>query len=339
VHGGRQENTAVTDKHLTGVGEDNFSDIYKEDFLHRDGSTVVVCAMFTPDSPRFFQCADRLARSCEKYELPYRIYKVPEVHKSLSPSGTDNLSFTKVNFIYSNLMRFPDKNVLCLDVDIFFADYPEQIVQISNSGYDFAIYNWLNDEHNEAYLPMSGKLEAGNRYSDFYIFSHSINYLSTEQLICSGGVQFYRNSPEAKHLLKSWEAFLAGHSHFAEDQCLDYVYNNFILESVHMKPFWLDKSYMRFPWWPHVKPVIMHPGLLSSRRNPRLNEMNDRKRFYPERCRKNESEFIFPPDCIIDTRQRLLLKYEGNLLVESRPIDQEFWIYPEDVGFEQQQIQ
>jgi hypothetical protein len=308
-----------------------FHDVYTEGFRFLDSSTFVVCAFFTPDNPHYLLCADRLARSCEKYELPCSIYRVPEIHKSLSPAGTGNLTFTKANFISFNLMRFPGKNILCLDVDMFFMDYPADIVKASGSGHDFAVYNWLHDVHNETYLPVNGKLEAGNRYSDFYVFSHSINFLSDEQLLSSGGVQFYRNSPEAGHLLEVWQTVLSENPDYADDQCLDYAYNNFIRDSRDLKAFWLEKSYVRFPWWPHVKPVILHPELCSVKKRAQLDEIDGRKRFYPEKCQKNASDFLFPGGCIIDTKEHILLKEVNGRIVDRIPIRQDFWIYPEDI--------
>ena len=320
--------------HLSEKREDHFKDRYKENLRFPDKKPFIVCSMFTPDKPGLVRCADRLAHSCERHKLPYSIYQVPEIHKSLSPSGTDDLTFTKANFIHFNLMRFPGKNIFCLDADMFFMEYPDDVAKASDSGYDFAVYNWLNDEHNEAYLPVNGKLEAGNRQSDFYVFSHSINFLSNEQLLSSGGVQFYRNSPEAKHLLELWQTIISENPGYADDQYLDYAYNNFILGSRNLRPFWLDKSYIRFPWWPHIKPVILHPELCSVKKRGRLEEINGRKRFYPERCRRNSSDFMFPGDCIIDTKEHMLLKHVDGRMVERIPTNQEFRIYPEDVGFE-----
>jgi hypothetical protein len=209
--------------------DNKFNNIYKENLYLMDKSTFVTCAMFTPNKPEFFQYADRLARSCEKFKLPYIIYIVPEIHKSLSPAGKDDPSFTRTNLIYYNLMRFPEQNILCLDSDMFFIDYPNKIVELSESDYDFAVYNWLNDRHNEAYIPINRKLEAGDRASDIYIYSHCNFLFSSEQLLSSGGVQFYRNSLEAKYLLESWQTLIVSNPDFAEDQCLDFVYNNFIL--------------------------------------------------------------------------------------------------------------
>jgi hypothetical protein len=177
-------------------------------------------------------------------------------------------------------------------------------------------------------------MEKGNRYSDYYVFSHSINFISDEQLICSGGVQFYGNSVEAKKLLESWQDFIGLNPEYADDECLDYVYNNYFSDSQGLKTLWLDKSYLRFPWWPHVKPVILHPELHPRRERRRIGEIDGHTRFYPERCRRNESDFIFPEGYIIDTRERLLLKFVNDRLVDKMPAGRDFWIYPEDVGFE-----
>jgi hypothetical protein len=317
------------------VPHDRFDNIYKENFQFIDSRAYIVCSMFTPNRPELFQQADRLAKSCEKCELPYSLYIVPEIHKSLAMAGKDDLSFTRTNLISHNLTRFPDKSTLCLDVDMFFMDYPEKFDELSDLNYDFAVYNWLNDMHNEAYVPVNGRLETGDRYSDFYAFSHFIGFFSHEQLISSGGVQFYRNSDEARYLLESWQAFIASNPDSAEDQCLDFVYNNFILNRRNLKAFWLDKSYLRFPWWPHVKPVIIHPGLPGGGTRKLLTEVNGRKRFYMERCQpKSLDDLIFPRDCIVDTKEKVLLKIVNNRIVDRRPIQQEFWIYPEKVGLE-----
>lgn len=310
-----------------------FTKIFRENLHSVSNSSFIVCAFIT-DAPKYRLYGDRLVSSCEKYYMPYSIYLVPCVHKSISPSGRDDEELTKAYFIRFNLDRFPDSNVLYLDADMFFMDYPSDIVRASRSGYDFAIYNWLNDEHNEAYVPLNMKLESGNRYSDYYVFSHSIKVFSSDQLICSGGVQFFRNSPVAKMLLEHWKSFVVRHPGYADDECLDYVYNNFIAESCGLKAFWLNKAYIRFPWWPHVKPVIIHPGLPAEGSGRHIEVLEKKPRFYPEKCRHNPGELLFPRDYVIDTKERLLLKVVNNRVVDSSPIPQEFWIYPEDVGMD-----
>jgi hypothetical protein len=308
-----------------------YKKIYKEGLSSLNRSPFLITAMFTADDPHYYKCAERLAASCEKYQLPFVIYEVPHIHNSVSRKGSGDISFTKANFISFNMQRFSGKDILYLDADMFFTDYPDKIIEISRLQCDFAVYNWLNDEHNEAYVPVNGKIEAGNIYSDFYRFSHHIGYYCPNQLLCSGGVQFYRNSPEAMYLLESWQGVIAHAPDSADDECLDFAYNNLDSGSITLKSYWLDKSYLRLPWWPHVRPVILHKALLmAGSGRSKVPMINNRKRFYTERCRKRNDEFCFPRDYVIDTKNGYLLKFENEQLIDTRKISQKFWIYPED---------
>jgi len=291
--------------------------------------SVVVCAMFTPGE-KYYRYADRLADSCEKYRLPYRIYEVPHVHTSISLHGTTDLAFTKANVISLALQTFPTKNILYVDVDLLFVDYPERIFEISSADYDLALYNWLNDWHNEAYAPAADN-QGGKSSFRYYVYSHHIGFHCPDQLICSGGVQFYRNTPLIMRLLETWQHVIALSPLSADDECLDFAYNNWDRNVNGLKAAWLDKSYLRMPWWPHVKPVILHPGMpVAGNRSP-LPAIGNRTRFYPEQCRKKQSTLCFPPDYVIDAQEKLLLKVENSRVVDIRPVQQEFWIYPEEM--------
>lgn len=307
-----------------------FNRIYKENLESLHKYTFIVCALFTPDKLQYYRYAERLAISCENYRLPYCIYETPKIHTSINPDGINDLSFTKANFIAFNMKRFLDKNILYVDADILFAEYPDIIIEISNAQYDFAIYNWLHDMHNEAYMPIMKDLEGECKFSEFYVYSHHISFYSDKQLICSGGVQFYRNSLPVLQLLRVWQSVIAENPYSADDECLDYGYNNFDTNGGKIKPFWLDKSYLRLPWWPHVRPVILHPGIsrAGEHRKP-IVEIDNRKRFYPEKCTEKNVPLYFPPDYVIDTKRRLLLKIVNSQVVDVREIQQEFWVYPE----------
>jgi hypothetical protein len=242
------------------------------------------------------------------------------------------LAFTKPNFIYFNLEKFSTKNILYLDIDVFLFDYPRVIVEISKDNYDFAIYNWLNDDHNECYMPIKTETkipEWGNAQSRFYIYANCIQFFDNQQLIASGPVSFYRNSNNAKYLLQSWFNITAKSPSHTEDQLLDFAYNNFILGNKDLKPFWLDKSYCRFPFWIYAKPVILHPDFPLER--TMLIEIGKMKRVYFERCQPKTNNFIFHPDYIIDTHTNQLIKVSNNQIVDVKSIKQKLWIYPEDI--------
>jgi hypothetical protein len=92
---------------------------------------------------------------------------------------------------------------------------------------------------------------------------------------------------------------------------------------------------LRFPWWPHVKRIIIHPDLPSGGPPHLLDQINNLRRWYDERCEaKNLTDLIFPQDYLIDTKERVLLKVVNDQVVDYRPIQEEFWIYPEKVGLE-----
>jgi len=305
--------------------------IYREEHDFAAGNNFVVCAFFTPEHDKYFRYADRLVNSCRKYLLPYSLYKVPAVHKSVSLNGTDDTMYTKAFFILFNLNRFPGKSIVYVDVDMFFEDHPEKIFEISNCGYDFAVYNWLQDEHNEAYVPILREINGRYTFSEFYQYSHHIDLFSSTQLICSGGVQFYKNSAEAVRLLEGWQKTIEQNPGAADDECLDYAYNNLFADTDEIKAVWLEKSYLRLPWWPYVRPVILHPALpLAGGGRPPLAGKDGKKRFYPERCTRKTIPLYFPPDSVIDTKRHLLLKMKNAQVVDTIPLQQEFWIYQEN---------
>lgn len=304
--------------------------IHKENLSPVDRCNFIVCSMFTQGDANYIRYANRLGISCEKYLLPYAIYTVPSIHTSVSLLGAEHSDFTKANFILWNMERFPERNILYVDVDVFFIDFPKTLIDVSKADCDFAVYNWLNDEHNEAYLPVVHEQDGKALFSEFYVYSHHIDYFCREQLICSGGVQFYRNAVPAKRLLEFWQNMVTRHPHSADDECLDYTYNNLDKGTTTLRSEWLDKSYLRLPWWPHVKPVVLHPGIpiAGSNRKP-LSEEHGQKRFYPGRCTKKEVPLYFPQDCVIDTTRKLLLRIANSRVVDVKTIRQDFWIYNE----------
>jgi hypothetical protein len=299
--------------------------IYREDISSVSQNTFVVCAFFTPNEIRYYKFAQRLLTSCNEFSLPCCVYQIPEIHKSISLNGCDDLAFTKANFIAYNMARFPDKNVLYLDVDVLFVDYPERIADISGTGYDFAIYNWLSDRENAGYFPIfkevGGKSIATEQYAPTLFYP----YYCPDQLRCSGGVQFYRNCSSIKNFLKSWLNVIAQCPDAADDECLDYTYNNLDTTSIELHPVWLDKSYLRLPQWPHIKPVILHPGFAKD--SKRIHVRNS---FYPERCQKRAPIYPFPLGYVLDTRNKLLLRSDDSGVIDIQKIDQDLWIYPED---------
>jgi hypothetical protein len=52
--------------------------------------------------------------------------------------------------------------------------------------------------------------------------------------------------------------------------------------------------------------------------------------FYPEKCPQRDPVYPFPLGYIIDTRNKLLIN-EDPEVTDTQKIDQDFWIYHEDI--------
>lgn len=306
-----------------------FSRVFAER-LEGEGVTnkpFVVVGMLTAN---YAEKARRLVNSCRKFRLPHIIYEVPTVHHSISPKGSADPRLTKANFIQFLLEKL-NKPVLYLDVDTYFAQYPEAIENLATSGCEFAIYNWLADEHTEAYKPVEVNIGSSSKpiisRNRFFVYSHSIDHFSTDQLICSGAVQFYANTSAAKNLLRAWHNAVVRFGNVADDQCLDFAYNNFPGNEEKPVTRWLDKSYARYAFWIHVRPIINHPDMpyLGSGCKS-IDNLEGGKRLYPERLQKLNVDYIFPKNCVIDVERKFLCKADAGQLVPFAKIDRALWI-------------
>jgi hypothetical protein len=288
----------------------------------------LVAAMFTDG---YSEKAERLARSCREHGLPHLICQVPQVHRSISPKGGTDLRFTKANFIHS-LLDAHNRPVLYVDADCFISEFPAKIEALVRRGYDFAIYNWLAEEHTESYVPVEVTLNVGGKMQTFanrfYRFSHRIDYYTLDQLICSGATQLYNNTREARNLLRRWHEVILMYPESADDQCLDYAFNNPTGSGPTAKAGWLPKAYARYAWWIYERPVINHPDMPYQGDAFRpIPDSSHGKRFYPERAELRKVEYYFPRDCLIDTERRMLIKgHDGQLIPPWQPITRQLWL-------------
>jgi hypothetical protein len=291
--------------------------------------SYVIAAMFTPS---YSKKADRLVASCEKLGLPYVIHEVPTVHQSISSRGTDDLSYTKANFIRHQL-TIHKKPILYVDSDCEFVSQPELIDQLVRSGCDFAIYNGFANERTDRYLPIELSLSPNEQpiKNRFYRFAGGEHWYSKTQLVCSGCVQFYGNSLAARALLSRWHRTVAAFSDRADDSCMDFVFNNLrrlSWLSWLLKVHWLPKSYARYAIWIYAKPIIDHPDLPSPSTFNSLKGRcpKGRKRFYHSLMEPRNPFSRFPPNSIIDTEQQMVCKLLDGQLVPIEPLDKNFWL-------------
>ena len=276
-------------------------ELFLENLGGLDRTGFAVCAFLTPGDG-YERYAQRLADSCRRFNLPYSVWRAPTVHCSISWRGTADLRFTKPSFIGYCLDRLAGAAVAYLDVDTIVAAPPQIFFEACASNYDFAAYNWLNDPHNEAYLPGNLKLVSSERKSSFYRFSHRVEWRSAEQLICSGVTQFYAGTAAGRELLAGWQQTIVANPRAADDQCLNFAYNNPAPEAPPVRSLWLDKAYARCPWWPCVRPVILHPEIpaLTQPFAP-LIETAERRIVHLNRCTQNDTATLFPRDGGVDT--------------------------------------
>lgn len=304
---------------------------FLEDLAGIDHAGFAVCAFFTPGDG-YERYARRLADSCRRFALPHSIWCAPAVHCSITLRGTPDLRFSKPSFISSCLDRLAGAGVAYLDVDTILTAHPQSFFDARASNRDYAAYNWLNDPHNEAYLPANDKLDSTDPKSAFYLFSHRVEWSSAEQLICSGVTQFYSDTAAARALLAGWQQAIADNPRSADDQSLNLAYNNPQPGAAPVCSLWLDKAYARCPWWPHVRPVVLHPAI-PAREQPfaPVSETAQRRLVHLDRCTRNETPTLFPRDGGVETSTGTLFRLDA----QGRPqpsgrYDGQFWIYSEN---------
>lgn len=291
--------------------------------------SYVIGAMFTAG---YVKKAQRLAASCEQFALPYVLHEVPTVHRSISGLGTDDLSYTKPNFI-RHLLATHKKPVLYLDADCEFLSQPELIDQLVTSRCDFAIYNAYADKcSTDRFVPVELTLRPdeppiGNR---FYRFAGRINWFSNSQLGCFGCVQFFGNSLAARTLLSKWHQTITAFPGCGDDAHLNFTFNNLTRRSWlswRLKVHWLPKSYTRISWWIFTKPIINHPD--SPGESSDFMEIKDpkgRKDVYRSSMERRNPVGLFPRDWIIDTEQHMVCRFVDGQLVPIEPTTQNFWL-------------
>ncbi len=277
------------------------------------GASVLVCGMFT--SP-YWELAERLLRSLQAFDVPHALFEVPAVHDSISLKGSGDPVYTKANFIWHVLQQVSCP-VLYLDVDCVVTRAPELIDRIAAAGHDFAIFNWLAQEKNDAYVPVAFADAPAAGAPRYYQRSYSVDFATDQQLLCSGAAQFWRKTPAVAGLLGAWFATILAQPRVADDECLDFAFNNPSGEwHAALRPFWLPKAYARYPWWIFDEPVIDHPDIpFQGDGRTSLSDGQGRKHYYPERAAARKEPPYIPRDCVIDTRTGGILRQEAEQLV------------------------
>jgi hypothetical protein len=279
----------------------------------REQPAYLIAGLYTAN---YRPLAERLAASLMQFGLPYALYEVPTVHRSMSVRGTDDPTYTKANFV-QHLLDTHGVPILYLDSDCVIRSEPKLIRSLVEAGTEFAIYNWLADEHTDAYAPVELRGPDGQAVKPanrFFRFSHSIDAYSPTQLICSGATQLYANTPAARALLNVWAAVIDEHPGVEDDQCLDWAFNFRMPDAPRPKTQWLDKAYARYLFWIFSRPVIDHPQFPAGARphTAPYRPLPASPRFRAELAETRVAAQLVPRDCFIDTQLKRLLRSQAS---------------------------
>jgi len=274
-----------------------------------EADIFLVCAIFT--SSYAFK-ATKLETSLKKFRIPYSLYQIPSIHSSISRHGSNNSPFNKPKFIMEMLNKYK-RGILYLDIDIIVESEPFLIGEIAKKGYDFAIFNWLSKERNDAYGPV---YIPGYKANRFYGYTHGIFEYDETQLICSGAVQFYGNTEIAKLLLIRWDATIEENPHVADDVSMNFTFNNKIDRSL-LLAYWLPKSYARYIFWIFDKPVINHPDMPDN--NTQFQQIQLKKGehlFNMGSALKKPRLYYIQPKALLDLQTNQIFSFENGILLK-----------------------
>ena len=260
--------------------------------------------------------AKRLIASLDCLKLNYKIFEIPEIHTTSNLKGSANSYYSLPKFIL-NVIEIYDTPILFVDADMVFHQHPVEIINFKKK-IDFAAYNWFFDRNNAGYfpLPIKNLEEFTNLEKRFYIYSHSVDYFSQNQLFCSSPVLFFSNSLSSKKLLLDWLNNVKVYPDYVIDKLLDYTFNITFKFKQKLNTYWLDKSYCRFKFFIFSNPIINHPDQLTNRVNTShgLGDIGGNMRWDFKELVQRDS-IKFPKEYFIDVKNKAFFKLVDKKLV------------------------
>ena len=277
-----------------------------KEVLPNNVDRFLVCGMFTSN---YAHKAHILEDSIKKFGLPYVLYEIPSIHSSISGSGKTNSEFNKPKFINFILRKY-GLATFYMDVDCVIESAPNLIREIAEQAYDFAIFNWLSKERNDAYTPINLNESEANR---FFRFSHAINFYSENQLRCSGAVQFWGNTRQAADLLSAWNQVIEKNPNVPDDTSLDFAHNTNFDKNI-IKSYWLPKRYARYGFWIFDKPVINHPDIPDKETQWQDIKLKEGEFLVDAKsCQEKPAFFYIKPNTFLDTHKNEIVIFNNGM--------------------------
>jgi hypothetical protein len=285
--------------------------IFKEN--HSDSQNFLIVSFYTKN---FEDKALRLANSLTKFNLSYKIFEIPEIHFSKSNKGSANINYCMPKLILDSL-KISKQPILYVDSDIVFKKNPELLFSFKEKKIDFAIYNFVEDDDNEGYLPFKINITENNNLipKEFYITKVSVPLFNSQnhekQMLTAGAVAYFSNSEASMSLLEKWLQNIKLFPKAVDDQTLDYTFNIDFNKKKKLNVFWLPKSYCRYSFWIFTDPVINHPDELTYRPEDNFDDITGKKRYIRKNILKRLNAKI-DKSHFIDIKKKLILKVVSN---------------------------
>ena len=287
--------------------------IYKK--KESENQNFIICSFFTES---YIDKANRLIESLDEQNLSYKIFIVPTVHFSKSNKGSEDINYCMPKLILEVIKKY-GKPILFVDCDMVFKKQPKLIFNLEKKNIDFAVYNWLEDNENDGYLPfkLNVKTQKDDTKKILYSNKVSVKLLNApnkeKQLFSSGGVVYFSEKRQSINLLNSWIENIKKYPKVPDDQLLDYTYNYSTNLKRDLKVAWLSKSYCRIYWWIFSEPIINHPNHVTHR-DESFFKITGEERFKIENTIKRYKSKI-AENLFIDIIEKNIYKIRDNKLI------------------------
>jgi hypothetical protein len=107
-------------------------------YIPEDPTPLLYVSVYTES---YREKAERLRQSLAKHGLPHALFLIPAIHCSVTPSGSQELRYSKPALI-AKLLTSLKRPLVYLDCDLVVEQGPILFDELERDAVDFAILNW-----------------------------------------------------------------------------------------------------------------------------------------------------------------------------------------------------